>query len=128
MKAIREKKIQEGAFAMKLQKKDDSISQLLRDIERKYRVMENLRSTQDLAVANTYMANCQFLEVWQQANDMMKDLSSDAYLYYLSVKDKQEGYANFAHCTVDNVDDVLLRRRLDSNATNAFSSYDCCRR
>jgi len=60
MKAIRERKIQEVAFAMKLQKKDDSISQLLCDIERKYRVIENLRSTQDLAVANTYIANCQF--------------------------------------------------------------------
>ncbi len=80
MKAIRERKIQEEVFAMKQQKKDDSISQLLCDIERKYRVMENLRSTQDLAVANTYMAKCQFLEVWQQANDTMKDLSSNAYL------------------------------------------------
>lgn len=60
MKAIRERKIQEEVFAMKLQKKDDSISQLLCDIERKYRVIENLRSTQDLAVANTYIANCQF--------------------------------------------------------------------
>lgn len=47
MKAIPEKKIQEGAFAMKLHKEDNSTPQLLRDIERKYRVMENLRSTQD---------------------------------------------------------------------------------
>lgn len=47
MKAVREEKIQEGAFVIKLHKEDNSIPQLLRDIERKYRVMENLRSTQD---------------------------------------------------------------------------------
>jgi hypothetical protein len=63
MKIIREKKIQNKTFAMKVQKKDDSLSQLLRDIESKYRVMKNLRSTQDFAIVNTYMTNCQFFKI-----------------------------------------------------------------